>query len=64
MSDPIIVERTYNAPIAKVWSAITDRDEMKKWYFDLAEFKPEPGFEFQFYGEGKTRRENSYTCVR
>ena len=23
---------------------------MKLWYFDLAEFKPEVGFEFQFYG--------------
>ena len=50
---PIIVERTYNAPIEKVWNAITNKDEMKKWYFDLAEFKAEPGFEFQFYGEGK-----------
>ena len=43
MSDPIIVERTYNAPIEKVWNAITDREEMKKWYFELAEFKAEPG---------------------
>jgi len=23
---------------------------MKQWYFDLAEFKPEIGFEFQFLG--------------
>ena len=28
MSDPIILERTYNAPIEKVWNAITDREEM------------------------------------
>jgi uncharacterized protein YndB with AHSA1/START domain len=47
---PVVIERIYNAPIAKVWKAITDRDDMKQWYFDLAEFKPEVGFEFQFSG--------------
>jgi uncharacterized protein YndB with AHSA1/START domain len=55
-NEPIIVERTFYAPVAKVWKAITDRDEMKKWYFDLAEFKPIAGFEFEFEGgtENKT----------
>jgi len=62
MSDPIIVERTYNAPIEKVWKAITDKNEMKKWYFDLAEFKAEPGFEFQFYGEGKQGQKFLHLC--
>jgi len=46
--EPFVIERTYNAPIEKVWKAITDKDQMKQWYFDIAEFKPEPGFEFQF----------------
>ncbi|MBI1938673.1 MAG: SRPBCC domain-containing protein [Ignavibacteriales bacterium] len=49
-NEPFIIERTFNANIEKVWQAITDKSEMKKWYFDLAEFKPEVGFEFQFYG--------------
>lgn len=54
--EPIVIERTYNAPIEKVWKAITDKSEMKQWYFDIAEFKPEVGFEFQFEGtnEGRT----------
>ena len=47
---PIIVERVYHASISKVWKAITDKTEMKNWYFDLAEFKPEVGFKFQFMG--------------
>jgi len=49
-SKPIIIERVYNAPISKVWKAITDKNEMKQWYFDIAEFKPEVGFKFQFIG--------------
>ena len=47
-NEPFVIERTFNVPIAKVWKAITDKNEMKEWYFDLAEFKPEVGFEFQF----------------
>jgi uncharacterized protein YndB with AHSA1/START domain len=55
MSDPLTVERTYNAPINVVWQAITDKDQMKQWYFDLPEFKPEVGFEFSFEGGNEDR---------
>jgi uncharacterized protein YndB with AHSA1/START domain len=48
--EPFVIERTFNAPVEKVWKAITDKDQMKQWYFTLADFKPEPGFEFQFIG--------------
>ncbi len=48
--EPFIIERTYNAPVAKVWLAITDKDQMKQWYFDIPSFKPEVGLEFQFTG--------------
>jgi uncharacterized protein YndB with AHSA1/START domain len=48
---PLVIERTFNAPIAKVWRAITNKSVMKQWSFDIKEFKPEVGFEFQFYGE-------------
>ena len=48
---PLVVERTYDAPIAMVWKAITTKEEIKEWSFDIKEFKPELGFEFQFYGE-------------
>ena len=58
----IVIERSYNAPIDKVWKAISDKNEMKKWYFDLSEFKPEPGFEFQFYGEGKQGEKFLHLC--
>ena len=47
---PFTIERIFNAPVEKVWKAISDRDEMEKWYFNLVEFRPEIGFEFQFTG--------------
>src|ERR1700712_2481855 len=46
---PFVIDRFYNAPIARVWNAITDKDKMKHWYFDMKEFKPEVGFVFEFY---------------
>lgn len=60
-NQPVIVERTFHAPFFKVWKAITDKEEMKKWYFDLADFKPETGFEFQFYG-GSEEMEYLHLC--
>jgi uncharacterized protein (TIGR02246 family) len=49
--DRVVVERTLNAPVAQVWNALTDADQMRAWYFELKEFKPEPGFEFEFVVE-------------
>jgi uncharacterized protein YndB with AHSA1/START domain len=46
--EAVMIERTFNAPVARVWKALTDADEMRAWYFDLKEFKPEVGFEFEF----------------
>jgi uncharacterized protein YndB with AHSA1/START domain len=51
LAEPIIVERTFDAPIGRVWTALTDVNEMRQWYFDLKEFKPQVGFEFEFVVE-------------
>ena len=48
MLEPLILERVFDAPKAIVWRALTDIDEMKKWYFDMVGFKPEVGTEFSF----------------
>ena len=46
---PIVVEQTYNAPIAVVWKAITDKDQMRQWFFEpMTDFEPEVGFETEF----------------
>ncbi|MEO8514789.1 MAG: SRPBCC domain-containing protein [Ignavibacteria bacterium] len=61
-AQPLIKEVIINAPAAEVWQAITQKDKMKEWYFDLAEFKPEVGFEFQFEG-GKEDKCYLHKCV-
>ena len=56
LTDAVVVERTLNAPVAKVWKALTDVDQMRQWYFDLKEFRPEAGFEFEFVVEHEGNR--------
>ncbi len=49
----IIIEQDFNAAASKVWNAITDKDEMKIWYFDLEAFKPDnPDFALHNFEEG------------
>jgi uncharacterized protein YndB with AHSA1/START domain len=55
-SNPLVIERIFNAPVSKVWEAITDNNKMKEWYFDLEEFKLVVGFEFKFYGGTEENR--------
>lgn len=59
---PFTIERVYDAPVEKVWKALTDKNQMKEWYFDLAEFHPEVGFEFSFYGEGHKGEKYLHLC--
>ena len=49
-NEPLVIERTYNAPADMVWNALTDSKQMQQWYFPIADFKPVVGFEFQFEG--------------
>jgi len=48
--EPLVVERTFDAPVALVWKALTDKEDIKQWSFDIPEFAPKVGFEFRFYG--------------
>ncbi len=50
LTGTVVIERTFDAPIERVWGAITNNDAMKQWYFKLPEFRLEVGFEFQFEG--------------
>ena len=55
-TQPFVLERMLNAPVNKVWEAITDNQKMKQWYFKLEEFRPEVGFEFRFWGGSKEKQ--------
>src|SRR5215831_19041153 len=60
-NEPFVIERIYDVDIEKVWKAITIKNQMKQWYFNVAEFKPEVGFEFQFYA-GSPEKQWLHLC--
>lgn len=60
-STPFVIERTFEAPAATVWKAITDKMDMKQWYFDLPDFMPEVGCEFSFTA-GPPHKEYLHLC--
>ena len=59
---PFVIERTFNAPVERVWKALTDRNETKQWYFDIEKFNPEVGFEFEF--TARMKEENMCTYAK
>jgi uncharacterized protein YndB with AHSA1/START domain len=61
LAEVVVIERTFNAPVPRVWKALTDVEEMRRWYFDLEEFKLEKGFEFEFTVEHKGVK-NHHLC--
>ena len=57
----VIIEREFEAPLEKIWDAITNKKSMEQWYFSLKEFRAEVGFEFRFKG-GTEEREYLHVC--
>lgn len=57
MHENVVVKQRVNAPVEKVWNALTDKSEMKEWYFDIPDFELGIHNEFNFYEPGG---ENKY----
>ena len=57
ISDPIIVvESTYPCSPEKVWTAVTQLEEMRQWYFDnIPSFEAKVGFETSFLVKAPSR---------
>ncbi len=58
----LTVEGIFEATPTKIWKVLTDKNEMKKWYFDLEEFIPEIGFEFRFWGGPEEGTQYLHIC--
>ena len=61
-SKPVIVEEVFPVSVDKIWEALTDKEKMKSWYFDLDKFEPEVGFTFSFAGKGHKGEAYTHIC--
>lgn len=62
MSNPIVVEEVYEASPDQVWQAITDKDSMKEWYFNIQDFILKENATFNFYAPDDERKYH-HQCV-
>jgi uncharacterized protein YndB with AHSA1/START domain len=54
--EPVIVEQNYDVSLAELWKAITELNQMKKWFFENIEaFEPKVGFRTRFIIENEGR---------
>ncbi|MHB1279367.1 MAG: SRPBCC family protein [Bacteroidia bacterium] len=60
--ETIVIERLFATPVSRVWSAITEKKEMKEWYFDLDHFKAQKGFVFEFSGGPSPEKQYVHHC--
>lgn len=51
LGEPLVKEVLLDAPASRVWEALTEKDQLKQWCFDMKAFRADEGFEFEFYGE-------------
>ena len=52
----IVITQVYQVPKERLWTAITDLEEMRQWYFpNLPAFEPRLGFKTSFNVEAPSR---------
>ena len=52
MHENVVVKQRVNAPVERVWNALTDKAQMKEWYFDIPDFELGVHNEFNFFEPG------------
>jgi len=46
---PVTCEIIVDAPAAKVWDALTKKEQLQQWYFNIPDFELREGATFNFY---------------
>ncbi len=60
-AETIHIERTYPISAEKLWKALTDKQTMKDWFFEIPNFSTEEGAEFEFY-KSNTAGQQLHQC--
>ena len=60
--EPIEKNVTINAPVSRVWKALTDATEIGKWMLMSTTFTPEAGKEFTFQAEASEEWDGVFHC--
>jgi uncharacterized protein YndB with AHSA1/START domain len=56
MHENVKISVKVNAPVDKVWNALTNKEQMKNWYFDIPDLNQKEGNAFNFFESGEERK--------
>lgn len=62
MKDVLTKQHQFAQPIAKVWAAITEQDQISKWFMPC-DFKAQPGYRYSLISSGDDACERIYGNV-
>lgn len=62
MKTEIHIKQEFDVGVQLVWKAISEKDLMAKWYFNLEEFRPEVGFIFEFISGPENGFQYNHVC--
>ncbi len=60
----IISKVQIKEPASKIWEALTQKDKMKEWYFDIPDFELREGSVFNFYEPGGENKFHHRCVIR
>lgn len=58
----LVTQRTFYASVEEVWDAIVNPEKIKKWFFEIPNFQPEPDFEFEFSAGPNPENQYLHRC--
>ena len=58
----VTTSKFIKVPATKIWQAITDKNQMKEWYFEIPDFELKIGAVFNFFEPGG-RNEYHHRCI-
>jgi len=64
MTEPIIIQECFHIRPEVIWKAITDKEQMKQWYFDIPDFELKVNSTFNFYEPGNDKKFHHHCVIK
>lgn len=60
MHSNVIIKQKVNAPVDKVWDAITVKDQLKEWYHNIPDFSAQVHTSFSFHSDFGSEKQHHH----
>lgn len=64
MNEPIKIQECFHVSAERIWQAITEKEQMKQWYFDIPDFELKVDSTFNFYEPGDAKKYHHQCTIK